>query len=87
MRSRLDRGSIGPRSWGSSTAILCRPMEIQRSEGFHASPQWKEVGVIESHPMRIVRSESIHTTPQIAKIMTVHAVLPITEKSRPSDEA
>ena len=65
--SRVDRGSIGPRSWGSSTTILCRPMEIQRSGEFHASPQWKEVGVIESHPMRIVRSESIHTTPLITK--------------------
>ena len=37
-RSRLDRGSIGPRSWGSSTTILCRPMEIQRSGEFHALP-------------------------------------------------
>ena len=67
VRSRRDRGLIRLRSWGFSTLILCRPMEIQRSGEFHALPQWKEVAAIEGHPMRIVRSESIHTAPPIAK--------------------
>ena len=30
MRSRLDRGSIGPRSWGSSPFCLRRPIVINR---------------------------------------------------------
>ena len=32
VRSRLDRGSIGPRSWGSSMPCLRRPMMLQLDE-------------------------------------------------------
>ena len=52
-RSRHDRGSIGLRSWSSSTMFRCRSMEIQRFGEVHASTQWEEIGTIEGHPMEI----------------------------------
>ena len=66
-RSRLDHGSIGLRSWSSSTIFRRHSMEIQRSGEVHASPQWEEIRMIEGHPMEI-HAIVIRTIPVVRAI-------------------